>query len=87
MKNGPGGSLPQIAAAAIETIMLINKTMNVPTRALQALSSKHEIAEESEITVLIRTINKMMMGSQADRDYFQTKRKCHKEKNDHGNGS
>lgn len=62
MKNGFGGSLSHIAAAAIEMTMLISRMMNVPISAFRALSKILERANERDIAVLSQTISRMMIG-------------------------
>lgn len=63
MKYGAGGSLFQIAVAAIEITILINNTRNVPTRAFLAFPKIVLIANEIEIAVLIHTMSKIMIGA------------------------
>ena len=63
MKYGAGGSLFQIAVAAIEITILINKTRNVPTSAFLAFPKRVLIAKESEIAVLIHTMSKIIIGA------------------------
>jgi hypothetical protein len=62
MKYGAGGSLFQIAVAAIEITILMSRTKNVPTRAFRAFPKRVEIAKERDIAVLIQTIKRMIMG-------------------------
>ena len=62
MKNGLGGSLSQIAAAAMEMTILIRRIMNVPISAFRALSKMLESAKERDIAVLSQTMSRMMIG-------------------------
>ena len=62
MKYGAGGSLFQIAVAAMEITILISRTRNVPTSAFRALPKRVDIAKERDIAVLIQTIRTMIMG-------------------------
>ena len=62
MKYGAGGSLFQIAVAAIEITILIRRTRNVPTRALRALPKRTDMAKERDMAVLIQTRRTMIMG-------------------------
>jgi hypothetical protein len=63
MKYGAGGSLFQIAVAAMEITILINSTRNVPTRAFLAFPKIVLIANESEIAVLIQTTRRIIIGA------------------------
>ena len=62
MKYGLGGSLFHIAVAAIEITILMSKTKNVPTRAFLALPNNVDIANDSDIAVLIQTISRIIIG-------------------------
>ena len=63
MKKGAGGSLFQIAVAAMEMTILIRSTRNVPTRAFLAFPKIVLIANDREIAVLIHTINRIIIGA------------------------
>ena len=62
MKYELGGSLFQIAVAAIDITILINKTKNDPTRAFRAFPNKVEIAKERDMAVFIHIMERMTMG-------------------------
>src|SRR5438034_10097706 len=62
MKYRLGGSLFQIAVAAMEITILISNTKNVPTRAFRALPNNVEIVNDSEMAALIQIIKIITMG-------------------------
>jgi predicted metal-dependent TIM-barrel fold hydrolase len=62
MKYGEGGSLFQIAVAAIEMTILIKSTRNDPTSAFRAFPKSVEIAKESDMAVLIHTKRRRIIG-------------------------
>ena len=62
MKYRLGGSLFQIAVAAMEITILISNTKNVPSSAFRALPNNVEIANDSEMAVLTQTIKRIIMG-------------------------
>lgn len=62
MKYGAGGSLFQIAVAAIEITILINNTRNVPINAFLAFPKMVDIANDSAMAVFIHTRSKMQIG-------------------------
>jgi len=62
MKYGLGGSLFQIAVAAMEITILISRTRNVPTSAFRAFPKIVDIAKEREIAVLTQTISTIIIG-------------------------
>ena len=62
MKYGAGGSLFQIAVAAIEITILMRRTKNVPTSAFRAFPNRADMAKERDIAVLIQTMRRMIIG-------------------------
>ena len=62
MKYALGGSLFQIAVAAIEITILMRSTKNVPTRAFRAFPNKVDIANDKEIAVLTQTKRRIIIG-------------------------
>jgi len=62
MKYGAGGSLFQIAVAAIEITILINNTRKLPIKAFLAFPKRVEIANDSAMAVFIHMRSKMQIG-------------------------